>query len=55
MEKEILPASAPQKPQKKDVKKKKKKNKSILYGTNKKGKHVNGTTNFARIFVMPFS
>jgi 1-acyl-sn-glycerol-3-phosphate acyltransferase len=54
MEKEILPASAPQKPQKKDVKKKKKKNKSILYGTNKKGKHVNGTTNFARIFVMPF-
>ena len=50
MESQMQPA--PQMPKKKDVKKKKKTN--ILYKTTKKGKHVSGVINFARLCVLPF-
>ena len=44
--------AVPQSPKKKEPKKKKKTN--ILYKTTKKGKHVSGVLNFARIAAMPF-
>ena len=50
MESEVQ--KTPKAPQKKGGKKKKKT--SILFRKTKKGKHVNGPTTFARIFIFPF-
>lgn len=41
-------------PKTKPKKDKKKKKKSILYGANKKGRHISASITFARIFMLPF-